>query len=168
MSEIELYVSIRNEIVTNHVLMHFLTFMVIVILLIGLWIAERRTTILSVFLPLLAISWAAAILRFDFFIHRQGAYLRRVEASLIESGFAIPLWEHWKASLYSTKAVVPLADVFIILSVIGPAIYLLFGPARVTFSERAWRFYGLYSWSTLIVLMLLLLSLLFIPLVANH
>jgi hypothetical protein len=168
MSEIEFYINIRNEIVTNHVLMHVLTFMVVVMVFAGVWIAEYRTTMLSVFLPLLSVAWAAAILRFDFFIHRQGAYLRHVEASFTERGMVIPFWESWKASLYSTKFVTPFTDFLIFLSVIAPTIYLLFGPARTVFRERSWRSHSIYAWSTLVILILLLLTLPFVPIMASR
>lgn len=168
MNEIELYVSIRSEIVTNHVLMHLLTFMVIVVLLVGVWVAEQRTTILSVFLPLVAIAWAAAIVRFDFFIHRQGEYLRRLEATLIDRGTAVPLWESWKAALYSPKLVVPIADILVIVSIVVPTTYLLFGPARNLFRERGLKSHPLFAWSVIGILALLLLILPFVPMIASR
>src|SRR5437667_7915181 len=99
MPELDLYNSIRNEIVINHVLMHVTTLVVVILLLAGIWLAERRPTVLTVFLPLLSLAWAASVVRFDFLIQRQGAYLRTAESTLQSRGVAIPLWESWKSSL---------------------------------------------------------------------
>src|SRR5687767_4841236 len=108
MTPSELYLTVRNEILVNHILVHVLTLVVSLVLLFGVWVVETRRTILSLFLPLLALSWAAAMIRFDLFIHRQGAYLRELELHISRTGSPFPLWETWKASLLSTKIVVPL------------------------------------------------------------
>lgn len=84
MDGIQIYNSIREEIVWNHLMMHWFTLIVVVVLLVGVCIVENRRTVLSVFLPLLSIAWAASILRFDFFVHRQAAYLRALEASVLQ------------------------------------------------------------------------------------
>ncbi len=139
MSEIDLYNSIRSEIVVNHVLMHLTTIVVVIALLDGVWLSEKRESVISVLLPLLSVSWAAAMVRFDFFIHRQAAYLRALETSLHQNGLAVPLWEGWKASLQSTRIVIPIADVFATLIVVVITAYLLFGPARNVFKLNNWR-----------------------------
>jgi hypothetical protein len=79
MNEVEIYSIIRSEILTNHVLMHVTTLVVVILLFGGTWLIEDRKSIISVILPILSLAWAAAIVRFDFFIHRQAAYLRAVE-----------------------------------------------------------------------------------------
>src|SRR5262245_2202065 len=96
MNELDLYNSIRTEIVVNHVLMHLTTIVVVIALLAGVWLTEQRESIISVLLPLLSLSWAASIVRFDYFIHRQSAYLRALEVFLRQDGMAVPLWEGWK------------------------------------------------------------------------
>ena len=163
MNEIDLYNSIRSEIVANHILMHLTTVVVVITLLVGVWISEQRESILSVLLPLLSVSWAGAMVRFDFFIHRQAAYLRAFEDSLRQKGLVVPLWETWKVSLQSTRVVIPIADVFTTLIVVIVTAYLLFGPSRRFFKTRAWPAYRLYSWLILLSTIGLLLFLPFIP-----
>src|SRR5690349_6401056 len=111
MNEVEVYNAIRSEIVTNNVLLHLTTFIVVAALLTGTYVIENRKSIISVLLPILTLSWAAATVRFDYFIHRQAAYLRSAETRMQESGISIPLWETWKFSLRSTSIIVPIADV---------------------------------------------------------
>lgn len=166
MDQLNLYNAIRSEILVNHVLMHLTTIVVVVLLLGGVWLSERRESMVSVLLPLLSLSWAAAILRFDFFIHRQAAYLKLVEAHLRESGVVLPLWETWKASLLSTRVVVPIADLFALLIVLAPTVYLLFGPAREVFKVRGWRGHRVYSWTILLITIGLLCCLPFVPALA--
>ena len=72
----DVYAIIRTEIIANHSLMHWYSLIVAIVIIIGVRVIEARQTILSVCLPLLSIAWAAAMVRFDFFIHRQAAYLR--------------------------------------------------------------------------------------------
>lgn len=162
----DIYMAIRSEIVSNQVLMHWVTLVVAIVLLAGVWISEIRRTVLSVFLPLLSLAWAGAIVRFDFFIHRQGAYLRLLEASIAKAGFTAPLWESWKASLPSTKFVVPETDIIVFAATIIPTIYLLFGPARDYFQSRQWKGARVYAWTCLVILILLLAFLGAIPKVA--
>ena len=163
MNEINLYNSIRSEIVVNHVLMHLTTIVVVVALLVGVWLSEKRESVISVLLPLLSLSWAAAMVRFDFFIHRQAAYLRALETSLQQNGLSVPLWEGWKASLQSTRIVIPMADVFATLIIIVITAHLLFGPARDVFKLKRWPAYRFYSWFILVSTIGLLLFLPFIP-----
>jgi hypothetical protein len=163
MNEIDLYNSVRSEIVVNHVLMHVTTIIVVIALLVGVWVSEKQDSIISVLLPLLSLSWAAAMVRFDLFIHRQAAYLRALEASLHESGLAVPLWEGWKASLKSTRVVIPIADVFVTLIVVLITCYLLFGPAKRFFDSRHWPAHRLYSWFILLSTISLLLFLAWLP-----
>lgn len=162
----DVYTAARAEIVSNHVLMHWFTLAVAVLLLLGVLIAESRQTILSVFLPLLSLAWAAAMVRFDFFIHRQAAYLRAVEAQLQAGGVSVPLWESWKMSLRSTQYIVPIADVIACAVIVVPTIYLLFGPAQKFFQLRQWRWGNVYAWSISILILLLLCSLTVIPKIA--
>lgn len=168
MSEVDIYASIRDEIVTNHVLMHVTTLVVVTLLLGGIWLCETRSTILSVLLPLLSLAWAAAMVRFDYFIHRQAAYLRAVEARLEQIGIGIPLWERWKASLSSTVIVVPIADLIAVMVVVVPTIYLLFGPAQAVFADKHWRWGKAYAWGVVILIVLLLGCLPFIPKIAQQ
>ncbi len=167
MGEVEIYNAIRSEIVVNHVLMHVTTLVVVVFLLGGIWLVEARPSLLSVLLPLLSLAWAAAIVRFDFFIHRQAAYLRAVESRLQAAGISIPLWETWKPSIRSTGIVVPVADLIAMLVVTVPTVYLLFGPAQGFFAARQWRGGRAYAWGTLILLGFLIGCLPFIPKVAQ-
>jgi type IV secretory pathway VirB2 component (pilin) len=168
MGEVEIYNTVRNEIITNHVLIHVTTLVVVILLLAGVWLVEQRKSVVSVLLPLLSLAWAAAIVRFDFFIHRQAAYLRAVEAHLRESNPSMPLWETWKSSLRSTSIVVPITDFIAILIILLPTIYLLFGPARDYFALKKWRGAKVYVWGVLIVLGLLICSIPFIPTLARN
>jgi|GEM_PF-2680686 len=164
---IDVYIEIRSEIVTNHVLMHLITVVVILTLLAGTLVVEKlRPTILSVFLPLLTLAWAAAMVRFDFFIHRQAAYLRLLEVQMREAGSALPLWETWKTSLRATPLVVPAADAISFAVIIIPTGYLLFSPAREYFQLRHWKGQKIYSWGLIAGIMLLLSSLAVIPQIA--
>lgn len=148
--------------------MHVISVIVILTLLAGAVIVEKiRPTILSVLLPLLTLAWAAAMVRFDFFIHRQAAYLRFLEVQMRESGITLPLWETWKLSLKATPFVVPSADIILFLVIIVPTIYLLFGPAWEYFELRKWRAKRLYSWGLLASIMLLLGLLAAIPRIAS-
>jgi hypothetical protein len=167
LNDVDIYNSIRAEIINNHNLMHWFTIVVVILLLIGVGFVEARKTVLSIFLPLLSIAWAAAMVRFDFFIHRQGAYLRAVESQLREKGVSIPLWETWKTSVRSTQIVVPVADAIACAVVLIPTIYLLFGPAQEYFQLRQWRGGQAYAWSVSLLIILLLLSLTVIPKIAD-
>jgi hypothetical protein len=91
------------------------------------------------------------MVRFDFFIHRQAAYLRALEASLHQNGLAVPLWESWKASLQSTRIVIPVADVFATLITMIITAYMLFGPAKKIFRSRDWPAHRIYSWLILLL-----------------
>lgn len=168
MGELELYSTIRSEIVVNHVLMHLTTIFVVFVLLAGTWLVETRRSFVSLLLPLLSLAWAAAIVRFDFFVHRQAAYLRALELSLQKrTGTDVPFWELSKAQLRSTRYVVPTADALSFLIIIVPTIYLLFGPCKSLFKERQWRGHLLYAWTVLLLIILLLSSLPFIPRIAG-
>lgn len=166
MESVEIYNSIRAEIVSNHVLMHWFTLAVALTLLGGVFINELRQTALSVFLPLLSLAWAAAMVRFDFFIHRQAAYLRALEAQMQQGGISIPLWESWKPSLHATPLVVPLADAIASAVIVVPTIYLLFGPAQQVFASRQWRGAKPYAWLISALLILSLCSLAGVPEIA--
>lgn len=159
----ELYTTIRSEIIQNIALMQWFSIITALALLLGLVVIAWRNTIASVFFPLLSLSWAAAMVRFDFFIHRQAAYLRELEAQMRETGMTMPLWETWKTSIRSTSFVVPIADVFACLVIVAPTLYLLFGPAQEIFQLNKWRGQRVYAWGVSSVLILLLLSLAAIP-----
>jgi hypothetical protein len=167
LNEVDIYNSIRAEIINNHTLMHWFTISVVIILFTGVGFVESRKSILSVFLPLLSVAWAAAMVRFDFFIHRQGAYLRSVEARLSGQSVNIPLWETWKSSLRSTQVVVPLADAIACAVIVVPTIYLLFGPSREYFQLKQWKGGQAYAWAVSALTILLLLSLTVIPKLAD-
>ena len=162
MQEVEIYNVIRREIIDNINLMHWITFLVAVSLLTGCRIIEKRKTILCVFLPLISVAWAAAILRLDFFIHRQAAYLRAFEFQMQKSGFAFPLWETWKVEHRSGIFIVPFADLIIFLLIIIPTAFILFNYTQQYFSEKQWRFGKVYVWT---ILACLIISLVLIPLV---
>jgi hypothetical protein len=168
MSDVEIYSMVRSEILINHVLMHVITLLVVILLLGGTWLNEDRKSIISVILPLLTLAWAAAIVRFDFFIHRQAAYLRVVEAHMRESGAAVPLWETWKSSLRSTGLIVPVTDFIAFLVVIVPTVYLLFGPAQEFFALKGWSGSKAYAWGVIITVVLLLGCLPFVPKIAQQ
>lgn len=169
MEPVEIYNAARHEIISNHVLMHWFSIIIVVTILAGVLVVEMRgRTILSVFLPLLSVAWAAAMVRFDFFIHRQAAYLRQLEAQMSEAGVRVPLWETWKASLRSTVIVVPAADVLASAVIVVPTLYLLFGPAQQFFQESGWRWGKVYAWIVSAILLLLLASLAVIPKIADY
>jgi hypothetical protein len=168
LSDVEIYNAIRAEIIANHVLMHWISLIVALVLLAGTWIVEKtRPSILSLFLPLLSVSWAALMVRFDFFIHRQAAYLRSLEGQMREAGTAFPLWETWKASLRATPFVVPVADAIAFTVIIIPTVYLLFGPARRYFQLHQWRGERVYAWGVIAVIILLLCFLAVVPQIAD-
>jgi hypothetical protein len=167
LNQFDIYAAIRAEIITNHVLMHWFTIIVAITLLVGVWLAENKKTILSVFVPLLSLAWAASIVRFDFFIHRQAAYLRLLEWQLQEKGASGPLWETWKASSKSAAFVVPAADAIAVAVIVLPTVYLLFGPAQEFCQTKGWDWGRKYAWSVCIILLLLLLSLSVIPRIAS-
>ncbi len=163
----QVYSAVRAEIVSNHVLMHWFTIIVIVILLAGAWALENRSSVLGVLLPIFALSWAAAMVRFDFFIHRQGTYLRVLERELASNGVMFPLWETWKGSRVSTNFVVPVLDVFASLVVFAAAAYIAFGPARSYLIMRRLPGAVLFPWAVVILLLLLLGLLAAVPALAS-
>jgi hypothetical protein len=158
------YAAIRQEIVANHVLMHAVTLVAVIVLLGGVWLAERRRTVLSVFLPLFAVTWAASMLRFEFFIQRQGAFLRDYERYLVRVEHAGPTWELWKAGFTPTQVVVPLADVFTFVGILAPALYLAFVPGRSFLADRTPALARIFPWAILVVLLGLLAGIGVIPL----
>lgn len=168
MDAAEIYIVIRAEIMANHVLMHLISLAVVLALLTGVWVIEKtRPTILSVFLPMLSLTWAAAMVRFDLFIHRQAAYLRALEAQMSAGGVSLPLWETWKGSLKATSLVVPLADMIACAVIVIPTVYLLFGPARQFFQLRQWKGERIFAWGVSMLLVLLLCFLALIPRIAD-
>ncbi len=103
------------------------------------------------------------MLRFDFFIHRQAAYLRQLETQLTQEGISIPLWETWKTGLRSTIFVIPLADTIASAVVVLPTVYILFGPAQ-RFLDTRHRVLGkAYAWFVTVLLIVLLGSLAMMP-----
>lgn len=149
----------------NHVLMHVVSVVVAMVLLAGTFVVEKRETILSIFLPLLTFAWAAATVRFDFFIHRQGAYLRSLEAHLAQN-VSTPLWETWKYSnRAATSLVVPVLDVIVVLAILIPTFFILFGPCRKFFDSRGLKGAKAYAWTLSVMIVGLLLSLGLVPFV---
>lgn len=165
MQEVEIYNVIRQEIVSNNIMMHWITFFVAVSLLIGCKVIEKQKTILSVFLPLISVAWAASVLRFDFFIHRQGAYLRELESRMQQDSFKFPYWETWKVTHSSGIFIVPLADFVIFLVIIIPTTYILFTYTQQYFVEKQWKFGKAYAWIILMYTLILLLLIPFVPLI---
>lgn len=147
--------------------MHWFSVIVALVLLIGIWIIEIRKTIVSIFLPLLSLAWAAAMVRFDFFIHRQAAYLRALESQFTQNNPSLLFWESWKMSLRSTQLIVPIADLIACAVIVVPTIYLLFGPAYQFFQSNGWRRGKAYAWIVTLILLFLLLSLAAIPTIAS-
>jgi hypothetical protein len=164
MDTTQVYIALRSEILANHVLLQCFTLITAVSLIIGVVVVERLgNTVLSVFLPLLSLAWAASVVRFDFFIHRQAAYLR-----ILETQANIPMWETWKGSLRSTAFVIPFADIIATTAIVVPTIYLLFGPAKHYFKSRSWRGVNFYAFGVSSLMILLLLSLTVIPKLAAY
>jgi hypothetical protein len=156
------YAALRSEILVNDVLLHATTLAVFLILLTGAAFIERRQTILSALLPLTSVLWAAAVVRFDFFIHRQGAYLSTVEHKLLaESG--LPGWESWKNVLPGTRTLVPAADVIASLVMVAITANIAFGPCRRYFRDRGWSGGTIYAASSVGLTVALLSSLALIP-----
>jgi len=148
---------------SNHVLMHWFSIVVFIVILAGVWIVETHKTILSVFIPLLTCAWAAAMVRFDFFIHRQTAYLRAIEPRLQEKGFTVPLWESWRQSVRATPFIVPVADLIVSLAIVLPTLYILFRPTQQFFQLRQWKGGKAYAWSMSALIIFLLCFLAVIP-----
>lgn len=134
----EFYGALRAEIAMHDVLLHVITVVVVIIIVLGAGFVEKGDTIVSIFLPLISVAWASAVLRLDFFIHRQGAYLRILETQLL-AGTSSQGWETWKAAVPPTRYLVPIADVIGIAAIVAPTVYILFGPARVYFLTHGWR-----------------------------
>lgn len=162
MPDITSYDSIRAEIVINHILMHAITVVVAVTILAATAYVESRVSVISVLAPLLTLAWAAAMVRFDFFIHRQGAYLRHLEVAAGRPG-----WEQWHESSRWTPVIVPVMDVIGVLSIIVPTLYLLWGPAQTYFEARSLRGSRVYAWGVALGIVILLLSLTTIPRLAS-
>jgi hypothetical protein len=166
MDTTQTYLAIRSEIMTNHVLLHWFTLIVALSIVMGTVLIERLgKTILSIFLPLLSLAWAASVLRFDFFIHRQAAYLRLLEE---RTPNALPMWETWKAGLRSTALVVPFADIIVSAVIVVPTIYLLFGPAQTYLTSRSSNWGRAYALGVSTILILVLLSLAVVPKLALY
>lgn len=127
--------------------MHLFTLVVVIALFAGIFVCERKQTILGVFLPLVSLAWAAAILRFDYFIHRQGKFLRILEEHITLKSGAIPLWETWKYSSASEAYVIPIADIVICIVIIIPTTYLLFNLSFKFFEVNNIRGGKFYAWS---------------------
>lgn len=163
----EIYSLIRQEIIINHSLMHWFTLLVFLMLLAGCSVIERRKTILSVFLPLITLAWAASIVRFDFFIHRQAEYLRLLENQIQNNTNSMQLWETWKASKSSTAFIIPLADIFIFAVILIPTAYILFNQTQEYFAERQWKNGKIFAWTILISIVFLLGLIPFIPFLAR-
>lgn len=115
----------------------------------------------------MTLAWAAAMVRFDFFIHRQAAYLRALESKLSEQGMTVPLWETWKVSLRSTRFVIPIADLIAIMVIVIPTLYLLFGPAQQFFQHQQWKGGKVYAWAITVLILILICSLAVIPSIAS-
>jgi hypothetical protein len=159
----DVYLAIRSEIVTNHVLIHVVTLVAFGSLLAGAAWTETRHSVVSVLLPLLSVAWAASVVRFDYFIHRQGAYLRALEAEFQSAGPGMPLWETWKAALGPARMIVAAMDVVVFGCIVAVTAYLSFGPAREYLRVQGWHGAAWYPWVILASLSLLLLLLAFIP-----
>ncbi len=163
----EVYNAVRQEIMLNHALMHWVSLAVAITLLAGTAFCESRTTALSVLLPLLGVAWAAATVRFDFLIHRQGAYLQHLEATLTQQGVPI-LWETWKQQQHAQKIALPILDLIASIPIIAASAHLAFRPATQYLAKNAFPGARAYSW-VIITLQLTLLALLgIIPTIARR
>ena len=164
MDSTQIYIAIRSEIIANHALMHWFTFAVALVLLVGVAAVERLgKTILSILLPLLALGWAASVWRFDFFIHRQAAYLRTLEASMTQTNSQL-MWETWKGSRHAAAFAIPIADILATAVIVVATFYLLFGPAQ----QYLTRWGRVFAIAISVSLILVLLSLTIVPKVASY
>lgn len=164
----QIYSAMRAEILTDHALMHWLTIIVALAVLGGLWLVEVRPSLLAVFLPLLSTAWAASILRFDLFIHRQATYLRLIEESDRSSRLNVLSWDAWKSTLISTNVFVPVADLIACSVIVVPTLYLLFGSCQAQFVRLGWRAAKLYAWGVATVMCGSLVLLAAIPFIAGR
>lgn len=167
MQEVEIYTVIRQEIISNINLLNLITFFVAVCLLTGCKLIENRKTVLRVFLPLISLAWAAAVVRFDFLIHRQGIYLMEVESRMRQGGTNFPLWETWKAERTFGTFLIPLTDLLIFPLIIIPTAFIIFNYTQPYFVENQWKFGRAYAWGILISIIVLLSLTPFVPLLAR-
>ena len=91
---------------------------------------------MSALLALYADAWAAAVLRLDYLIQRQGAYVRTLESALAPGPGASTTWEAWKAGAVATTWVLPITDLVASLAVVAPALFIIWGPFRRFWRER--------------------------------
>jgi hypothetical protein len=156
------YLSLRQELLATDEMLHAFTLIVFLALIIGAWVCEKQKTILSVLLPILSLAWAASVVRFDFFIHRLGAYLRPIEANLLRNS-PVPPWEIWKSNLAATRILIPIADVIAFGAILATTSFILIGPTRGYFEERGWRGSSSYTTAILLIMVALFITVAFIP-----
>ena len=155
--------TVRWEIIANHVLMHVTTLIVLSLFLAITAYVEYRKSILSVMMPLIAVSWAAAMVRFDYLIHRQGAYIAFVEHATGAQG-----WETWRKGLMATAYVMPLLDGLSVLAIVALTGFVAFGPATQYLRARGSVWANSYRWIVMIAVALLLASLGAVPWLAKQ
>lgn len=162
-----MYGAVREEILLNLALMHWLSIVVVIALFAGVAFCEARTTVLSVLLSLLGIAWAAATLRFDFLIHRQGAYLRQLESAHVQQGASM-MWETWKQEHRSQNLALPILDLLAALPIVAATAYLACRSARLYLTKCSIPGARAYPWVVMILQMTLLALLAIIPVIAGR
>lgn len=163
----DVYIAVRNEILLNQALMHWSSIVAVIVLLAGVVLCETRTTILSALLPLLGVGWAAEVARFDFLIHRQGAYLRTLEAALTEQGGPV-LWETWKSHLRAQRTMLPILDAIMALPIIAATLFIAFRPALNYLLTNHIPGARAYPWAITMLQLAILMLLAFIPNIAGR
>ena len=163
----DVYNAVRQEIMLNHALMHWVSLAIAITLLTGTAYCETRTSVLSALLPLLGVAWAAATLRFDFLIHRQGAYLQHLETTLTQQGGPI-LWETWKQQHHAQNIALPILDLIASIPIIAATAYLAFRPATQYLTRNAVPGARAYPWAIIILQLTLLALLGIIPTIARR
>jgi|ERR1035437_5463996 hypothetical protein len=161
------YTAVREEILLNHALMHWVSIVVVIALLAGVMFCEARTTVLSVLLPLLGVGWAAATLRFDFLIHRQGAYLQQLESALTQQGGPM-MWETWKQAHRAQNIALPILDMLVALPIVAATAYLACRPATQYLTKNNIPGARAYPWVIIILQITLLALLAIIPTIARR
>jgi hypothetical protein len=158
-----MYAVLRNEILLHQFLLYTTTLVVALVCMAAVVVCERRDSVLSVLAPALASAWAGAVLRFDYLIHRQGAYLLILEDRISAISYPMPLWEHWKGDLPGKALFLGPTDALTCLAVVAPALYLTWTLGRRHLQARApqWALPVAVCLTALIMVPLLLLP--FVP-----
>lgn len=161
-----LYSSLRDEIQLANQLLHWFSFIILVLLLLGYTICDKRSSVLSVTLPLLTLAWAASVFRFDVFIHRTGSYLKTIEAQL-PGMVGIEGWEHWKAAHPNGSYLIGFTDLIVFAVIMALTGMILKGPCREYFVVKGWGNYLVYAAAIILLTLLLLGGIAVVPLIVG-